>query len=1773
MQNREKRIWNGKTTITLVVLAFVVAAGLLGLFLFGRMSAESKKFEFGNGNGYIISSVLTEDGVSSTRQYFNANASYRVIRSDEVEFDNTSGESAQVPTDSFIHYADGSIGFLKKVAILDFSKLKDEKDQIITYYSLMPPSALKSTSSGYAADLQGEKQTFESILVRISENRFLVAAPEINVKVGDTTKTIKNGYLEITYFDGDIIRVENQELTYQSIADDMEITVDNTRVDLRNRFIHKNNVAVLDMGLITIDSDDNIALSEYEEEETGEEGEGGDDSDEIGKKERQWNDILDDLANGIIENTTEPDEINEYDRSADPVFTITSMDVTANSFAASVEIEDKDGLLTGDTKIEIVDISSGNAVYQNRLTDGETFFDVSTENLSPETDYAFVVTANYIKDNVEVARTFIQRTFVTESIGVSVDENYVTSYSISAKVKRSSYSKVRELTAILLNPAGETVGGRIVNFEDEGNEAILNFSSGLESNTTYKLLLKDFHYNNMIVTNGFTFSKDFTTLKRKPTLGVPSFTIDKREAIFNINVGDIVDLDNGIVTYRYEVYDARNVTVDQETKQLITGTPVYVIDKSTRGGAEVPVVDNAAIKREVPYVFRLVALFNDNKFEHEYATPVSGVMKMDGKEWPSLIFIEDEVTFEKIDGRILIIDDGGVLDNSKDITVLYKNSIGPDNVYPTNIGSDLEIPFFLEGVRKNESYVVSVYGTIDLKDGNLPKENAYIGSVIIHTKDTNPFQLSHGVNSNAESEAFSLYAALGNGGEGDTDLEANTLSGITFNVYEGDCVDENGQVRSDCNCVGEDGQAIDGCKGKLMRSVTKVDSDGRPYVSELRSRYYDSQFTITPGLFGLRNRDFSSGTYTIEVTGAYDYTVFQNSIGIKDGVFTIEARGAIPDKPEDPNDAIIVTPIRNQSMDESMRSDLDPETIVGYSLQAIYDNSGRLLKKIIYTLHDANGTAIRDYTYDLPAGESNVGTIQILFDGDGISEEDASDPSNENKFHRGDTYYVTYRAALDIDGDGIIDANEYWPSDDTILRSKPFTPLKQKPEFLAYPKSSDQSTFTWAYTFKDVDHAATSALGYDIGITKVGEKELITSDEFQDLVFTGKNNTDLDPGELSAYYNYKLASINQEVVEDTISYKYDGEYSPESFDFTVDVENNRLVLTFEDFETNTLYDRVAAIKLKLQDSSNSNEFKTIENLRFGEDGTIKINLSEIADYVGKTLIPRVYLYYDSGIEGLALSGDRFALEHKLKTGYEYYSLSGNSLVSSVTALGSDFNSSFDLQNRRIALSNDLSIAVELTESGVTYDNSPTIFKKIEETSAASDSFSFDTVVPSVSVKEIVPDLMKASVRAEITGLSNDSIKNNKLYLQMYRSDSTWVDSIRLSDKDVETVLNGNVMQAEITGLEMDTYYYFEVWAEVKTTNGYVMMKLYNFDDPNNSIYRFVTLSKVDIEDITLEYVAEDYDNKYLKLNYSFGSVVTVDGIRYEVYEVNENGENLRKIELGITDDTIIRTDMEKKIQINPGCGVVTNRYYRVYVIPYASETDISSEGSDVFFFDQLLSPFVGVSAKLNQNNKIIFTVTTRDRKKVVKNGKYTIQIMDEDGQDVTPEEYNHGREYDMGVDQAFEFSGYNSDEEYRFRVMFKYDITNESIFKDKTVVYKIKTSDMDSHVGDVSATADINDTSMIRLQFNNSTDITRVKYIQYLVESSSVSGQSWEDQDNFTPNQVIDEHSHAVLFYYYVLPRVRLNNTGMYYIQLQFLDENRDVLATSSLEYLYTRGS
>ena len=1746
MQNGERKIWGRKTALTVVLLTLLVAAVAVALFVFGKIYIDSKYGEFEDGDGYIISSSMTEEGVVSTRQYFDVDTSYKNTYSGEVEFKNTSGDNVLVSAESFVHYLDGSLGLLKKAAVLDLGSLTDDKEKVITYYSMFPETVLSQIAGNYTAELQGNRIAFNTIMVKTGEDKYLIAAPNMSVKIDDTEHTFANSYVEVTYFDGGIIRVENQELTFQSISQTMDVYIGDIRIDLRNKRIFKNDVDVLDLALLTIDTNDAIALTEYTPTETSGEdgGDGGSGSADgsatggdapITAEELIDRNILGDLASGSIDTNIDTDgEINEYERLQEPMFTVTSQNVTANSYNATVEVEDPDGLLTGDTFIQIIEISTNNIVFQERYTDGETYFEVNTENLTPETGYAFTVTADYIKDNTTYSKSFIQKTFVTEAVGISFDLNYSTTDTIAIDVKRSAYSNVSGLTVGLYDEAGLELKSASLSFESSNTHTV-TFSE-LNSNTAYVVKLEDFHYLNAIVANDFTMSNTYMTLKQRPTFGEATFTINKRDGVFTLSVNDISDVDGGILKYRYEIY-----SVDSEG--IAYGNPVYVIEKDGSLPIDVPVFSSSTEgepARNKPYIYRLVAIFNDNVREHEYASSYSSVMKMDGKVFPAVTFEKNEVTFERIDGTIVIVDDDGVLDTEGTITVTYQDSVGGFEAFTTS--GSLNIPFYRDNLRKNETYTISVYGRVDLRDGNPAIDDCLVGRVLVQTEDTDPFKLIYDEDSEDITNEFSVTARLVPGDDGNTELEAETLSGITFKLYEGTST-----------------------SGKLIKTQPFYDEAGNGnYVSVLKEKFYDSDFVITPAFFDKRNSDLTAEYYTIEVTGAYDYTTYKNEIGIEDNIIIVTANGRLPDLPTNPDDAIEVIPIRNDNAGSHYDANLNGDTIVGYSIRLSYDNSGHFLRQLIYTLHAEDGRELGTYTVDVSASQGTLEYYNVYLQNG--TEYNVVD----NDFRRGNKYYFTGIAMIDLDADGT--GETVWPAASTgiTLRSLEVAPEKQVPFFRSYPVASMANSFNFQYRMSDVDKALyENTLYYNDGNNNVAINE---TNNYADVNFEN-----LSAGILAAYYRYSLVKSNGVSNKTVINQEFDGLYGLTAPQYQLNVGQNQITIEFTDFATNLVYRRMSYIEIEMVGETSS---KTLKDLEIDNEGRIKIDLSDIADLINQNVTAHIYFYYDNGIAGFSLGDSRVAVKYRTDSGAWWYnSLNSGNLVGNESAFNSDFYYTFSINNLNLALTDAydgsrFATTVSVGEGGIVYNGSNIILKQLERSEAAavgSAEFRFDKVVPGVSLLDeykrstIIPSLNGGTVTGKIYGAGNGNVQDDKIYLIMY--DATGSHFVN----EYEATINNGTFSFEIDDLQFGTQYYFRLYANVAVDGGFENTQLYNVDEGNVVLYDLKTLSEVNFSNTSITYYATSFEERYFKVGYTIDPIKGVDYVGYEVWRVDENGMDIEKVDLEISNDQGLLSNMTKNILIAPGSGVTTDAYYRVHITAYdmvGGEPVVLSTGvTDAYYFRKLALPYIGISST-KVDNDITFTVMAIDSRYAIVDSVYTIEILNSDGDVITPNEYV-GQYYQAnGVLTQFVLSNVENNKEYTFKVNYQVDVTNggEASYEAKTKSYKVTAIDENSfYPGTISATADTANPAQIRLLFYNSNLLSSATKIHYYVYGSAAA--NWDLEADFVPTSVGFSDGK---YYYFTLPNITLSTAGSYYIQLQFLDGN-EVLGEGELEYVYMK--
>lgn len=1714
----------------LLFIILPVITLIIVLFIFGVNTYKSKLKRF-QEDGHIIATVDQK----TTKYYFEKDDEYKINNS-EVRFTDSDNKKLKIPEDTFIHYSDGSISTFKKAVVLN---LNDLNTTTYKYYNIFTGSIFTKRDNKYIINYLDKKLTFSNFLIKISENKYMIVGEKITLQIGKEIKEIDNKYIEVSYLDGNIIRLENQELSLQNISSEMFAVINDVKIDLMNKKIYSKDEKKLNMSEITIDSSDNIEISPDDENTTIEE-----EKKEEEKNETKEEHKLPNVNNGII-NTEDDDEeiITDNSKVKDAEFTVTNMEVTANRIRAEVLIKDEEGILTGDLNIKIVENSSNKIVYQTKESGGTSVLQVEQETLKPETTYILIVNSDYEKNGVKYNKDFVQKTFITESIGISINENYLTTNTISLLLEKNNYSDIASVDVQLLDKTDGIIDTVTANLQDI-NQTEITFVK-LYANTEYTVKLLNFIYKDAIINDNFDIKMNVKTLKEKPTFGKTTFAIDKKNGEFNMMLNNVNDPDSGIVSYRYEVYDARTLNTDAGS--------ITTVEKKGNSSATLK-VDDKTIERGVPYIFRVVATFNDNEKEYEYVTDYSDIMMLDGVKFPTVRFDQKEVTFERIEGNIVITDEGSAinLNDGSIISVTYTDSVGVSKTITTT--GNLSIPISINNLRANETYSFSVYATVNLQDNNPIIDNCYIGSVIVKTELPDSFKLQYSVDEENVSQAFSIRARLASDDGTDTSLEADTLTGVQFNLYKG----RNTNTTP-------------------YKSITKVDRNLSPYESTLRGEYYDNSFDITPSLFGIKNQDLTSEYYTIEVTGAYDYTTHKNNIDITNNKIIVKTNGYIPDVPEDPTDSIETTVIRNKDANDKYRSDLKAETVVGYKIRAGYDNSRKYATKVIYYLHDAEThKVIETYEYKVPG----TGEIQHV---DFWLEDGIEFGTTDEKFRRGGKYYFSYEALLDLNFDGT--GETIYPTGNTQLTSLPIEPPKQEAVFEFYPSTSSQNKFIWKYKFNDIDKAIyNNEVYYRIDKEELGDTPLTNSASYSTLEIPISKK-----GNLSIYTKQALINDTEKIEEKVHVYQYyEGAYNPQIGKFKVYLETNRVILSLLDYNTNeAFYDRVAGLKVVF--SSDGNKItKTDLNI---ENGNIIVDLSELEKLIKKNISVSLTLYYDSGIYGYETEGDYFAIQALQvadSSSTFYYTFDNNNQIKpSIKAQGSKFQKTFSIENKKITLKNEflasaINLPLTIDEKGISYNYEYISPKKLttkEISAEGTNIFKFDTIIPGISLlnssgsTNIAPSLTAAKIKAKLFGVSEERIKDNKIYIEVYKTDETASTSEKIATQEFTTADFADTVKVE--GLEPQTNYYIKIFADVLTGNEYVYTQLYDVDSQtNNKNYYFKTIGNVGIKNIDISYSAKEYSKRTLKVEYKLTELIGYDKIEYEVYKIIEKENEdptYELVDLKITPDYIFNSEMTKYIDIPVDCGVEAPNRYQIKIKPY---TIVSLEGQDIevpleegimgYYFSPLYTPYISISSSVYSSKTVTFRINVKDYNKAIVNSEYTVKIFDDANNDVTPDQYKEKTFSISNISNFITLSGVETNEKYTLKVYYNQDVYNNSNrIQQREKSYSTTVWDNEGiSVGKVYADVNLEDQTKVNLSFFDSYKLTDITTIRYSIYDNN--GYSIDNSIEFKPTL----HTTGETSYYQLtLPDI-ISSNGIYYIAIQFVKDGK-IIAEESIEYRY----
>ena len=166
-----------------------------------------------------------------------------------------------------------------------------------------------------------------------------------------------------------------------------------------------------------------------------------------------------------------------------------------------------------------------------------------------------MVESAYDVDGITYTKNFVYKIFRTKSVGITFEKDVFTNSSLKFKVSVDADSKVKSAQLSLVSSSGT-----VDQTYEVGNGTVAGTTAefiGLESNTEYTIRLTNVLYDGQIISNGFEQEMKFKTLKDKPEISEPSYEMDKRNSTFTLSITNVVDPDNGIQGYRYEVYDTR----------------------------------------------------------------------------------------------------------------------------------------------------------------------------------------------------------------------------------------------------------------------------------------------------------------------------------------------------------------------------------------------------------------------------------------------------------------------------------------------------------------------------------------------------------------------------------------------------------------------------------------------------------------------------------------------------------------------------------------------------------------------------------------------------------------------------------------------------------------------------------------------------------------------------------------------------------------------------------------------------------------------------------------------------------------------------------------------------------------------------------------------------------------------------------------------------------------------------------------------------------------
>ena len=1215
---KDKSFWLilSLSIITLIILT-------VGVIFLTRKS--SKEFY---SAGYIINSTATK----SDKYYFNDNTVYKENVFNEYTFKDADNKEVTTSKENFIHYLDESLSFMKNGVILD---LDNFNQKLVPYYNVTDKVILKYSNGGYIVETADKTLIFGNLLGRITDNKYIVIGNDIRIKLAGNEEPVKGKYFELLFVEDGIVKVENNEGSYQTTTEGTTIFVgDKIKIELGSKKVFYDEEEKLTLDEMTIDGNENINLdtSKVKDNKDGNgSGDGTDSNTPNDNNNPNNNDNPGNNTDNPSDNTgngTDGKDNNTTEIRKEVSVDLVKALLDINSLNATIQVIDTANQIKGNLLLTLYDVDNAKTVYTKILLTSSDLQEVAVTSLSPNTNYYMSIKDS---DNYE----YLSRNFRTDNLELSLKREMVTTNSVTYSVDFSGDENIKSAKVTLYDSENNIINNHtFINGEDE------EFTfSGLTKNTSYKVILDEVLFKNTNYSKVYTINTSVKTLKAKPSLGEVKVKANEESKTFELSMEKPTDEDESISNYIYKIYDLDAITEEN----VDTLTPVYTFSTVNLKNEILKLGENNLASNK-NYVYKVTVRYYDNYKENEIDSVLSSPFIIAGL--PSVTFEEKEVDFNSMHLLLTLKDEGctipgrscyqGDPSDKSDIYITYKGANDKESKYINNITFDPETLTYdlrVSGLTENKDYKFEVWGNYDLYNGKGLQVNKPLGSAIITTAGIENLTMSEWTLNNYSNE-----------------LPISVNTKLTVTKPSSTIIDKLDSFKI---------KLYKGSEVKKENLLGSCDVEGN---NNIKSNYYNKSFNINSSQFGITDinnlREVSGGKlnryYTIEVADAYDADG-TNQFKIQDNIFIYEIPAILLLEDEVSSPEVIVEEITKKQAQSGEYGDfnelginknLSSNTVVGYKVTANFDKKkvesyfqGDNPIKELNFYANMDGKVIEKKTINF-AEEENYTIYFFLKDGTDYNTVDT-------ELRRGNNYTFSIDLSLDTNNDKEIDTN--YPSKKPT--SETITSIKEEPKIKMYIDSSTSNSITYKYIVVDYDNALVREedkylIHYTVGEDSTEEYTTEISNTANMGTFTLSNLT--NETIYNIYYN---KALNKKEKPSAISFKYyfDGYHNASEYGLGYTLEYRDFVneITLR-LNNNDFLDRVSAYLVTLTSGSLKYEEVITTPLECGTEEEpskcIKIDYANINDFKGKEITVKLEAFYDTGYVGFgskSLLGDYF----------------------------------------------------------------------------------------------------------------------------------------------------------------------------------------------------------------------------------------------------------------------------------------------------------------------------------------------------------------------------------------------------------------------------------------------------------------------------------------------------------------------------------------------------